>query len=235
MLLYIIRHGDPDYKTDTLTERGRAQAEAVALRMQRSGITQVYSSPMGRAKETAAPTCRLLSLPCHIEDWAHEIEEERITHFPDGKRKSVTDLQNTYYRENGAIDLPYDRTMEAPGFSDTEMDKAAARIAEGGRDFLRRLGYEEEGGIYRITAPSDARVALFCHSAMSRAWLSTLLHIPLHLMWAGFHYTHTGVTVLEFKNYKNGVTAPRCLVYSDMSHLFAAGLDMRHNGSKEGI
>ena len=32
MRILIIRHGDPDYKTDTLTERGRAQAEAVALR-----------------------------------------------------------------------------------------------------------------------------------------------------------------------------------------------------------
>ena len=64
---------------------------------------------------------------------------------------------------------------------------------------------------------------------------STLLHIPLHLMWSGFHYTHTGVTVIEFKNYQSGFTAPRCLVYSDMSHLFAAGLDMRHNSSKEDI
>ena len=28
MLLYIVRHGDPIYETDTLTERGRWQAEA---------------------------------------------------------------------------------------------------------------------------------------------------------------------------------------------------------------
>ena len=78
MLLYIIRHGDPDYTTDTLTERGKQQAEAVALRLQRSGITKVFSSPMGRAKETAAPTCRLLSLPCGIEAWSEEIGEERF-------------------------------------------------------------------------------------------------------------------------------------------------------------
>ena len=29
MLLYIIRHGSPDYTTDTLTEEGQKQAEAV--------------------------------------------------------------------------------------------------------------------------------------------------------------------------------------------------------------
>ena len=235
MLLYIIRHGDPDYTTDTLTERGKQQAEAVALRMKHAGITQVFSSPMGRAKETAEPTCRLLSLPCGIEEWSHEIGEERITLYPDGKRRSVTDLENTHYRKDGFIDLPYDRAGEAPGFSDSGMVEATAKIAAGGRDFLARLGYAEENGVYRITNPNDERVALFCHSAMGRAWLSTLLHIPLHLMWSGFHYTHTGVTVIDFENYKSGFTAPRCLVYSDMSHLLAAGLDMKHNNGKREI
>ena len=69
-------------------------------------------------------------------------------------------------------------------------------------------------------------MALFCHSAMARAWISTLLHIPIHLMWAGFNYQHTGVTVLQFKNNANGVTAPQCLCYSDMSHLYAHGPGM---------
>ena len=33
MLLYIVRHGDPIYETDSLTERGKLQAEAVGKRM----------------------------------------------------------------------------------------------------------------------------------------------------------------------------------------------------------
>lgn len=90
MILYIIRHGDPIYSTDSLTERGKLQAEAVAKRMQQAGINKVFSSPMGRAKMTAEPTCRLLGLDCAIEDWAHEIEDDRLTPFPDGKMKSVT-------------------------------------------------------------------------------------------------------------------------------------------------
>ena len=85
MLLYIVRHGDPDYVTDTLTERGKIQAEAVANRMRDSKIDRVYSSPMGRARQTAEPTCRMLGLPCEIEEWAHEIGNECLhTPFPDG-------------------------------------------------------------------------------------------------------------------------------------------------------
>lgn len=49
------------------------------------------------------------------------------------------------------------------------------------------------------------------------------------MMWAGFSITHTGVTILEFRNHSNGVTAPKCLCVSDMSHLYAKGLDMKHN------
>ena len=229
MLLYIVRHGHPDYATDSLTERGWLQAEAVGKRLAATGIDQVYASPMGRARQTAEPTCRLLDLPCHIEPWAHEVQDERLTEEPYGKPISVTMVQNTYYRENGGIDLPYDRAYEAVGFRASGMKNAVAYIEEGGRDFLERLGYKEENGVYRILRANEDKVALFCHSIMARAWISTLLHIPIHLMWAGFHYTHTGVTVLEFRNNADGFTAPKCLCYSDMSHLYAHGPDMHYD------
>lgn len=226
MLLYIVRHGDPDYVNDCLTERGWQQAEAVAKRIAASGINAIYSSPMGRARQTAEPSCRLLGLPCQIEDWAHEVEEGRLSEEPYGKPTSVSLIQNTYYRENGGIDLPYDRAFEAVAFRSSGMKEATAYIEQGGRDFLERLGYREENGVYRILRPNEDKVALFCHSVMARAWLSTLLHIPIHLMWSGFHYTHTGVTVVEFRNRENGITAPTCLCYNDMGHLYTDGPDM---------
>ena len=229
MLLYIVRHGEPNYVTDELTPRGRLQAEAVGKRLHAAGIQEIYSSPMKRARQTAEPACRLLGLPCHIEEWAHEVEDDRLTPFPDGVLKSISELQNALYRENGLIDLPYDRAYEAPGFNSCNMQSAVVEIEAGGRDFLERLGYKEENGVYRILRRNQDRVALFCHTVMARSWLSTLLHIPIHLMWAGFTYTHSGVTVLEFPNYANGFTAPRCLCYSDTSHLYAHGPDMLYD------
>ena len=138
-------------------------------------------------------------------------------------------VQNTYYRENGGIDLSYDRAFEAVSFRSSGMKTATERIEQGGREFLERLGYKEENGVYRILRNNEDKVALFCHTVMARAWLSTLLHIPIHLMWSGFQMTHTGVTVLEFKNNENGITAPYCRCFSDMSHLYAEGLDMIHD------
>ena len=233
MLLYIIRHGDPDYKNDCLTERGRAQAEAVGKRIAASGINEIYSSPMGRARETAEPAARLLGLDIKIENWSHEVKDERLTPFPDGVRKSISFIQNTYYRRNGNINLDFDHSFECDGFSESGMKKAYEFIAENGRAFLERLGYREENGIYRILRENNDKVALFCHSVMGRTFLSYLLHIPMHLMWAGFQVTHTGVTIIEFKNNPDGITAPKCLTFSDMSHLYAEGLDLIHGNDVE--
>ena len=74
MLLYLIRHGDPDYPTNTLTLRGMFQAEAVGKRMADAGIDRIFSSPMGRARLTASPAARLTGLPIEIEE-AAAIEE----------------------------------------------------------------------------------------------------------------------------------------------------------------
>ena len=233
MLLYIIRHGDPIYETDSLTPRGKLQAEAVGKRMFDAKIDRIFSSPMGRAQETAEPACRLLGLEKNIEPWAHEIEEERLTPFPDGIMKSVTMVQNTYYRSDGNIDLPYEKGFECVGFNESQMEQKVKSIAEGGKSFLERLGYREENGVYRILRKNEEKVALFCHYAFAKSWLSTLLHIPIHIMWSSFDYTHTGVTVVEFKNNENGITAPKCLCWGDVSHLYAANLDLIINNDVE--
>ena len=43
MLLYIVRHGDPDYANDTLTERGKLQAEAVGKRIAHAKVDKIFS------------------------------------------------------------------------------------------------------------------------------------------------------------------------------------------------
>lgn len=234
MLLYIIRHGDPDYETDTLTERGRLQAEAVGKFLAKRKIDRVFSSPMGRAKETAAPLCRILNLECGIEPWSHEVDDEhRLSHFPDGVPKSITFIQNTHFRDSESFGLDYDNAFNATGINQSNIKDARDYIEACGNDFLERLGYKYENGIYRIINPSDEKVALFCHSVFTRVWLSVLFHFPLHLAYPTFDSTHTGVTILEFANNPDGITAPKLLRFSDTSHLYAEGLDLIHGNRVE--
>ena len=65
MRLIFVRHGDPDYEHDSLTEKGWREAELLAARLEKlkeeqRGEIYCYQSPLGRAQDTAALTLKKL-------------------------------------------------------------------------------------------------------------------------------------------------------------------------------
>ena len=62
MKILFIRHGDPDYEHDTLTERGFEEAEILSEYLKSLLIKAFYVSPLGRAQATAAPTLRKMGM-----------------------------------------------------------------------------------------------------------------------------------------------------------------------------
>lgn len=53
MKIIFIRHGEPDYSIDSLTEKGWREAYALADRIQKWDVKDFYVSPLGRAQDTA--------------------------------------------------------------------------------------------------------------------------------------------------------------------------------------
>ncbi len=196
MLLYIIRHGIPDYTTDTLTELGWKQAEAVGKRIAKSKIDRIFTSPMGRAKQTAEPACRLLGIEPVVEEWTREIGEEQLTTYPDGKPKPMCAMPNTIARGTDELELPFSRSFECRAVAESTIKDRYDDIKKHSDAFLEKLGYREENGVYRILRPNDEKVAVFCHALFGMTWISQLLHIPFHMMWTSFCYSHTGVTII---------------------------------------
>ena len=56
MKLLLIRHGEPDYSIDSLTEKGWKEAELLSEKLCKMKIDEFYVSPLGRAKDTAKAT-----------------------------------------------------------------------------------------------------------------------------------------------------------------------------------
>ena len=54
MNLIFIRHAEPDYTIDSLTEKGFREAEMLANRTKDWNVDEVYVSPLGRAQDTAS-------------------------------------------------------------------------------------------------------------------------------------------------------------------------------------
>ena len=73
MRLIFIRHAEPDYKNNTLTEKGFREAAILAERTASwENVREAYVSPLARAQLTAAPCLEKLRLSAFTYDWLQE-------------------------------------------------------------------------------------------------------------------------------------------------------------------
>jgi len=81
--LYLVRHGETELSSEhaysgrrdvPLTERGRAQAREAGERLRGAGVDAIYSSPLGRAVDTARAIEELTGAPLKIDDRLVEID-----------------------------------------------------------------------------------------------------------------------------------------------------------------
>lgn len=228
MLLYIIRHGDPIYDPDSITELGKLQAAALAKRLARKGIDRIYSSPKIRAQQTAEPTSILTKKEVLIEEWTSEdlafrdfsekIDDHYRWIFQSRKkllRASVQELGEKWY--------------EAECFKNAYCKRGYDRIADASDKFLEKLGYlhDREKCCYYGKNPNSESVAVFCHAGFGMSWIGALLDIPLPIIWANTDIDTTGVTVIKFTCDDEGVCIPQMLTFSNDAHLYKEDLPIR--------
>ena len=72
MRILIVRHGDPDYEIDSLTEKGWSEAGHLAERLASEKIDAFYVSPLGRAKDTASLTLKCTGRTAEEKEWLKE-------------------------------------------------------------------------------------------------------------------------------------------------------------------
>ena len=72
MRILLIRHAEPDYTVDSLTPKGRVEAELLSRRLVNYDIRDFYCSPLGRAKDTAKYTLEKLGREAEILPWLPE-------------------------------------------------------------------------------------------------------------------------------------------------------------------
>ena len=227
MLFLYVRHGDPIYSPDSLTELGHKQAEALKLRLKTAGVKEIYSSTSTRAVMTATPTAEMLGLPIKQLDWCHESHAWRdFSAMIDGKRKwSWTDPELTNFfntKEIRALDKEW---YDHPRFKETNYKAGYQRIQNEADAFFESLGYRHRHDLngYEVIEPNEKCVALFAHEGFGRLFLSAILDIPYPLYSTRYAISHTSVTAIYFSN-KAEITRPTVLQHANDSHLFVAGL-----------
>ncbi|MBE6633071.1 MAG: histidine phosphatase family protein [Ruminococcaceae bacterium] len=228
MLLFYVRHGDPIYNPDSLTPKGEEQARALAPRLAKYGLDEIYVSSSNRAQQTAKPTCEALGLTPTVLDWCKEhyayrdfsvVDDQGHRHwlFQDEKllplltSSAVQGLGREWYRHEA--------------FASGSCERGLARVQTETDRFMASLGYRHcaEEGHYKVEKENTGRVALFAHQGFGLIFLSCLLDIPFPMICSHFDMGHSGVTVIELENL-NGISIPKVLQLSNDSHLYREGL-----------
>ena len=237
MILYYIRHGDPIYDPDSLTELGHKQAKALVERTTLYGLDEIYSSTSNRAKLTAQPTCEALGKEMALLDWANEAYAfaEMSICKPDGSRTWI--FQSDEYRKK--LNVPEVKALGGKWYESSLFPKTCGegvkRVDRAVDEFLLSLGYKHnrETGEYEVLQKkNDKRVALFAHQGFGMMFLSSLLDIPYNIFSTHFDMSTSTVTAIYFGD---GVDAvfPQMLQLSNDSHLFKAGLMTGYHNSIE--
>lgn len=222
MRLIFIRHGDPDYTIDSLTGTGKKEARLLAQRMAAEDMTEIYVSPLGRAKDTASYTLALTGRKA--------IELEWLKEFPVRIRKP-------YDPEKDSVSwdwIPEEWTGR-PGFFDRNkwMDEEEYRAAGVGEEYkrvirefdalLERHGYAREGEIYKVKNPNKDTLVFFCHFGIICVLLSRLMNVSPVILWHHSVLAPSSFTSLYTEERRRGTAQFRANAIGDTSHLYAAG------------
>ncbi|MBO7520124.1 MAG: histidine phosphatase family protein [Clostridia bacterium] len=221
MNLILIRHGDPDYANDTLTPKGRDEAIALAKFLKNLSVTKFYCSPMGRARDTVAPTLSFRGERAQVLDWLEEFPEcildpdNGMVHVPwDLLPRTWTSVPELYDK---------DKWYNADIYKTGNAYEVYKNVCNGVDELLESYGYVREGNIYKAERPNRDTIVLVCHFGVICAVISHLIGISPVLLWQGAICPPTGITRLSTEERQEGIAYFRCNRFGDVSHLYLDG------------
>ena len=219
MRIVFVRHGEPDYARDCLTELGRIQAKKAAQRLLGEGIGEIYASPLGRARETAPAAAEVLGLPVKTLDFMEEVRwgsADGEALYAGGHPWAIADEMARQGMELNRADW-----RDAPWFRTNRVVECVDRVERGIDEWLAGFGYLREGKHYRHTAEEEQHktVALFSHGGSSCAAMGHILGLPFPYAIALLPLDFTGITVVRLDSRAGMGAIPQLKCSNDTAHL----------------
>lgn len=233
MKLIFVRHGDPDYVHDSLTERGKIEAEILSERIVKLNVRDFYCSPLGRARETAAYTLEKIGRIAAICDWLREFPGYIIDEHTGGRRIPWDFMPRDWTVKPRLYDK--EQWLLEPVMQTGDVAEVYARVCAGIDELLLKYGYIREGGMYRTQAGNKDTLVFFCHLGITFAIMAHLIGLSPVMLWQGFFVAPTSVTTLVSEERIPGEVFFRCTGLGDISHLYKAGVEPSKSGFFEEI
>lgn len=222
MRILLIRHAEPDYAVDSLTTKGRAEAELLSRRLVRYDFRDIYVSPLGRARDTAAYTLSKLGRDAEVLPWLREFRGS----YPDpetGRRRGVAwDVKPRIWKAfPGVMDI--ETWMDVPAFAGGDVREVWFETVAGVDGLLARYGFRKDGPVWKSVRNTHDTIALFCHFGISMAILAYLTGVSPMFLWHHTLCLPSSVTEVVTEERIPGEVSFRVTKLGDLTHLEAAG------------
>lgn len=256
MKLIFIRHGEPDYNIDSLTENGWKEAKALANRVAKWNVSQFYVSPLGRAKDTASFSLKATGKEAIELDFMREYSYP-ILDKTTGRNGVAWDFVPSDWTNAPYMFELDDAFLQFPCIQENkDLKENYYKVINGFDELLKSYGYIREGKYYRningtkryVTSTVDENnhvtnlglyhdgekeptLVIFCHLGVTCLVLSHLLNIPFETIAHGFFMPTTSVTVLSTEERWDTEAYFRVQQIGDTRHLYEAGIPVSPAGS----
>lgn len=233
MRILLIRHGDPDYVHDTVTEKGVREVALLTNRLEKENIDTIYCSPLGRARATAVPLATALGKEIKVLDFLAEIE---TVYSVNGKMVSPWDIPPHIWSQNKNLH-DINHWADDKIYENSDIAEKVRMIKASFDALLETHGFRHTGQYFEIDPDfvhSTETIAIFCHMGLGNVLLSHLFGIATPVFWHKIFLPPTSVTTVFMERHDlNQLHAlPHFIGIGDISHLFAGGEPVSASGLK---
>lgn len=222
MRLLFIRHGDPDYVNDSLTERGMKEAEALAKMLKDVKIDYMYCSPLGRAKKTCEFTEVARDQKAEVKNFLCEFYGS--INYQDKLKYCCWDILPEDFVDNADY-FDKDKWYDTGIYKGTPVKENYERVCRELDELLAEHGYERCGNGYKAVRPNRDTIAFFCHFGITATLLSHLFSVSPMSLWHNFVALPSSVTTVNTEERREGKVMWRASGFGDVSHLYKNGIE----------
>lgn len=249
MRLIFIRHGDPDYAIDNLTEKGKREVALLTERICKwENITDFYTSPMGRAIATGKPALDKLNRTAEVLPWLQEFKY--LTKYPEnisdkdlaGKEAMCWDLKPDYFTSDPLF-FDKDEFTDSDFMQAGDIKSKYKMVCDGFDSILARYGYtRNDKNFYTVSNPvpnhnwnnpiekyhlksikddypEETTLVFFCHLGVMFTIIAHLIGLSPMQLWQGFYVAPTSITVVNSEERIAGEAWFRVERLGDTNHL----------------
>lgn len=222
MRILIIRHGDPNYEIDGLTEKGKREVEFLRQRMVKEDIDKVYCSIYGRAKLTAKPFLDSLGITAEYCDWLKEFDGNEVKLPYNREYDLCWDVLPQYIDTLDDIFHPT-KWKEVEFVKNSNVPNAYDYVVKNFDELLLKHGYRREKFNYKVEKSNHDTIVLVCHFGLTSILLSRIMNCSPYSIWQHAFTAPTAVTTIYTEERENGYASLRISSLGDVNHLIQNG------------